>query len=232
MNTQNIIRNCSNCEFGCLKEATYCGVGGRYDCDQHSLTVDKPMVYIASALRGDIEGNLKKAGIYTKLAMDSNVLPITPHLSWATILDDTIPEERKLGMSVGAELLLKCDAVWVFGFISEGVQSEIDLALRRGIPVYIIDDESVLPCNPELEMVTKLIRSCEHADDPCLVIGNDNFAIVESGQGEYREIVENQVFNLNLMPKDEGMWLINFLEKYGYAVNDKNGVYDDYRPFC
>jgi len=154
-----IIKNCSNCRVACAINVPICNADGRYVCDEHELTDIKPIVYIASALRGDIKNNLIKAGIYTRLAINSQVLPITPHLNWAAIFNDLIIEERILGMSTGAEFLLKCAAIWVFGFISDGVQGEIDLALQHGIPVYLIDHEALLTISSDVNTIEKIAKS-------------------------------------------------------------------------
>jgi hypothetical protein len=130
-NKMKKIKNCSNCEA-----RKTCANVSKTNCKEHVSSKEKPMIYIASALRGDIEGNLKKASEYTKLAIDSGVLPYTPHLFWSSFMDDRVPELRELGMAVGKEVLLKCEAVWVFGKITAGVMSEIMLAKENGIPVY------------------------------------------------------------------------------------------------
>lgn len=93
-------------------------------------------VYIASPLRGDIETNVRRANGYCRFAAKQGVIPIAPHAMFAGFLDDTIPEERQIGIDMGLELLKLCDEVWVFGDrISEGMFAEIKSALELGIQV-------------------------------------------------------------------------------------------------
>lgn len=60
------------------------------------------------------------------------------------VLDDTNDKERSMAMEAGSQLLLMCSEVWVFGLDhpSEGMQAEIALAIRHGIP--IIDGDEIL----------------------------------------------------------------------------------------
>ena len=53
-------------------------------------------------------------------------------------------KERSMAMSAGLQLLCMCSEVWVFGLDhpSEGMQEEIALAIRHGIPIR--DGEEIL----------------------------------------------------------------------------------------
>lgn len=97
------------------------------------------LVYICSPLRGDIEENIKKARSYCRRIsmLMPDVIPIAPHIYCTQFLDDKHPVERRHGMDMGLHLLTLCDQVWVFGLEnpSEGMQAEIELAVRRGITV-------------------------------------------------------------------------------------------------
>ena len=89
----------------------------------------KPIVYICSPLRGNIERNIKKAVGYSRFAYSKGFIPLAPHLIFTTFLDDEIPEERAAGMEMGKDLLTICDELWAFGDrISEGMAAEIELA--------------------------------------------------------------------------------------------------------
>lgn len=101
-------------------------------------------VYICSPLKGDIEGNLEKVKGYTKFALLCGVAPVTPHF-FAFCIDDTNPNERKIGMDAGQTLMGMCDEIWVFGTNrSEGMLKEIDLAKRRlKIPILYISEDYV-----------------------------------------------------------------------------------------
>jgi hypothetical protein len=101
------------------------------------------MVYIASPMRGDIEGNLRKAAAYCRAAAEAGVIPIAPHLYFSAYLDDRNQDERAAGMSMGLQLLRKCDELWVFGTPSEGMRAEIKLAERLKKPVLYIPEETI-----------------------------------------------------------------------------------------
>lgn len=68
--------------------------------------------------------------------------PVIPHF-YALVLDDEIPDERKLGMQAGLSLLWVCDEVWVFGDeITEGMKKEIIFAEKLNIKVkYILEKD-------------------------------------------------------------------------------------------
>lgn len=93
-------------------------------------------VYICSPLKGDVERNIRKAYGYCRFAAQQGVLPFAPHAMFSGFLDDTIREERQMGMALGLELLRHVDELWVFGErISEGMQAEIKTAVELKIPV-------------------------------------------------------------------------------------------------
>lgn len=98
------------------------------------------LVYICSPLRGDYERNVENAQSFCRLVMKygpDNVIPLAPHLYFTRFLDDTVKEERELGMAAGIALLDKCEELWAFGLEnpSEGMMREIEHAKERGIPV-------------------------------------------------------------------------------------------------
>ena len=53
------------------------------------------MVYLASPLRGDYEGNIKKAVEYSRLVSECGLLPLAPHIIFSQWCNDTIPEQRE-----------------------------------------------------------------------------------------------------------------------------------------
>lgn len=156
MEKNKMIQNCSNCGF--KRECSQNETGET--CTKWLKCSITPMIYIASALKGDLDtflsdipnehhtaftetymnANLRKAEHYTRLALDSGVIPITPHLYFANVLDDTVPEERRFGMDVGISWLLKSEALWFFGPLSTGMKTEIKIALDHHIPVFSIDE--------------------------------------------------------------------------------------------
>ena len=99
----------------------------------------KKFVYICSPCRGDYENNIKYAKFYCSQIMKEcpDVIPIAPHVYFTQFLDDKKPTERSLGMEAGLALLDMCDEIWVYGLQnpSEGMQAEIDYALKNGIKI-------------------------------------------------------------------------------------------------
>ena len=105
-------------------------------------------VYICAPLAGDVQGNLEKAKRYSEYALRCGAAPVTPHF-YALCLDDSIPEEREMGMAAGLSLLWFCDAVGVFGDqTTDGMRPETKLAHNLNIRFRLIkphEIEKVLP---------------------------------------------------------------------------------------
>ena len=76
-------------------------------------------------------------GALELLELERGCIPITPHIYLTQFMDDTVPAERELGLSIGRELVLMCDELWAFGLDcpTAGMAAEIELARERGIPV-------------------------------------------------------------------------------------------------
>lgn len=66
-------------------------------------------VYICSPCRGDYENNIQRAREFSRAAVMQGCIPITPHIYLTQFVDDTIPAERELGLTIGRELVLMCD---------------------------------------------------------------------------------------------------------------------------
>lgn len=96
----------------------------------------RPLIYICSPLRGDVERNIQKAIGFSRYVYSQGGIPLAPHVIFTAFLDDTIPEERAAGISMGLELLTKCDELWVFSDkVSEGMEKEIGRAKELGLKV-------------------------------------------------------------------------------------------------
>lgn len=97
-------------------------------------------IYVCSALRGDIEENIKKARRYCEYVVkEFGFIPIAPHIYFTQFLDDDIVKEREFGIKAGLSLLSECDELWYFGdTISRGMTDEIKSAMTQGIPVKYI----------------------------------------------------------------------------------------------
>lgn len=99
--------------------------------------MSKQLVYICSPCRGDYEMNIDNAISYSRAAFTKGYIPITPHIYFTRFANDENSKERSMAMDAGLQLLLMCSEIWVFGIDnpSEGMQAEIALAVRHGIPI-------------------------------------------------------------------------------------------------
>ena len=61
-------------------------------------------VFICSPFRGDMEGNARRAAVYSRMACEEGYLPIAPHLLFPQFLNEGIEEERRLGIAMGMVL--------------------------------------------------------------------------------------------------------------------------------
>ena len=98
-----------------------------------------PLVYIASPFSGDTERNTIRAQGYCRFAVSKGYIPIAPHLHYPQFLDDEDADERELGLRFALILLGKCEELWVFDKVSEGMSREIAKAKKRGMPIRYFD---------------------------------------------------------------------------------------------
>ena len=78
-------------------------------------------VFICSPYRGNVVENEKKAIAYSKQAAKAGYVPLAPHLLLTRFLNDQNPDERIQALTMGQELLKRCDEIWVYGpTISQG----------------------------------------------------------------------------------------------------------------
>ena len=95
--------------------------------------VFRPLVYICSPYKGDVEKNTETARRFSRFAMESGQIPLVPQLMYPQFMSDENPEERKLVLFMDTVLLGKCQELWVLtGSITEGMALEIEVAKRRG----------------------------------------------------------------------------------------------------
>ena len=101
----------------------------------------RPMVYICSPYSGDIYDNVLKARKYSRFAVESHCIPVTPHLFFPQFMNDDIPEERDAAFKMNNIMLSKCDELWVFGSrYTEGMQREMKWAKRKKIHIRFFDE--------------------------------------------------------------------------------------------
>ena len=107
------------------------------------------MTYVCSPLsaptRAERLANAAKAMTYMVLAeKEFGGRAVAPHAYLPYLLDDSVPEQRKLAMDFGLKLLAMCSRLVVFGGrLSAGMEVEIKAALRNGIPVLYRTDKGV-----------------------------------------------------------------------------------------
>lgn len=105
-------------------------------------------VYPAHPVSGDVEGNLARVrAIVRKLHFMPGVMPVAPYVADCGILDDSILEEREMGMKTAEEYFRRgmIDEVWLYGpKISNGMKGEILLAWDYGLPVVAMTQETDL----------------------------------------------------------------------------------------
>lgn len=101
-----------------------------------------PIVYICSPYFEDTEKNAEKARKYSRFAVENRCLPITPHIYFTQFMNDGIPEERSMALSMNQILMRKCKEIWVFGdTISKGMKAEIGYAKRKHIKIRWFTEE-------------------------------------------------------------------------------------------
>ena len=90
----------------------------------------KPLVIVESPYKGDVESNEKYARRCMFDSLNRGEAPFLSHALYTQCLDDTLKEERKLGMEAGWEWIRSSDytVVYVDYGISDGMQSGIELA--------------------------------------------------------------------------------------------------------
>lgn len=100
----------------------------------------KPLVYICSPYSGDVETNVRKAREFSRFAVNSNCIPLAPHLLLPQYMKE--PEERELALFMDIVLLGKCQEMWVLGgTITDGMERELAVAKRRKQKIRYFDDD-------------------------------------------------------------------------------------------
>lgn len=91
----------------------------------------RPLIYVCAPFNGDIEGNKKKAAEFAEFAYKNGCIPVTPHLLFP-FMNDESPNERALALHMDIVLMGKCQEVWVLSErITSGMSAEIEKATRR-----------------------------------------------------------------------------------------------------
>lgn len=119
-------------------------------------------VYICHPLRGDVEGNLEKVKNIVREVCCEEIVAFAPHLAFAPVFADHIPEQRARGISTDLALLRsgKIDELWVYGEqLTEGMKFELEVCLEHNIPIR---------CKSPMlnHAVRSYIRAVSHARNP------------------------------------------------------------------
>ncbi len=105
------------------------------------LTEEKPLVFTA------MSKHLFYFRAYiVKYVLSQGSVPVNPFMSFDYFLLDTV--DRDLVRAGNNTLLRRCDELWVFGPVSDGVLAEIKMARTLGMPVKyfeIRDSKDILP---------------------------------------------------------------------------------------
>ena len=100
-------------------------------------------VIIESPYAGETEADTQANVEYARACMRDSLMrgeaPLLSHLLYTQVLDDTVPDERTLGINAGQVWRHVCDyyVVYMDRGISKGMQIGIDNANRDGIPVVL-----------------------------------------------------------------------------------------------
>jgi hypothetical protein len=94
------------------------------------------LAYVCAPLAGDIEGNKKRAHEYSRQLADMGYWPMSTHLLFDGIYDDTCKNQRKTALAACLRIIESCDFIVVFGHkITEGMALEIEAANNLGMAI-------------------------------------------------------------------------------------------------
>jgi hypothetical protein len=171
----------------------------------------KKIVFICSPFAGDLELNTIRARRYGRFAVTKNVVPIIPHLMYPQFLEENDPEERKLGMEMGLELLRKCQELWAFGNqLSTGMAVEVKKAKQWKIPIrYFTTD-----CRETGEFQLRNEKECfAYRKGRCKILAIEkcqgascSFLKTEAEAAKGRKKALNRILSLD---KETQEWIIN-----------------------
>lgn len=102
---------------------------------------DNQLAFVCSPYRGDKERNMTYVRELLTYAINAGYVPIAPHLLYTQVLNDDVPEERKIGINLCEELIRKSDIVIIgkkYG-LSLGMKREIILAKKLGKRILWVD---------------------------------------------------------------------------------------------
>ena len=115
---------------GCKDLTAYEAIGNIIK--QEKVERFRPLIYICSPYRGEVEINVANARKYSKFAVKNGYIPLAAHLLFPQFMNDDNEKERELAMFFNKVLLGKCYELWVFGdVVSGGMAEEIKIATYK-----------------------------------------------------------------------------------------------------
>lgn len=103
------------------------------------------LVVIESPFSGDVQRNVEYARQAMRRVIESGNTPFASHLLYTQVLDDSIPQEREIGIRSGLAIYRKADECAVFAKYgcSSGMKTGILAAIEHGVPIRVYDDEKI-----------------------------------------------------------------------------------------
>lgn len=104
------------------------------------------VIYMAHRISGDVERNLRKAKSWRRrLQLEyQHACIIAPWIEELHVFDENDPEHRANGLARCAEVVGRCDALFVIGVeFSAGINREIASAMKAKIPVYTVVERGI-----------------------------------------------------------------------------------------
>ncbi len=100
------------------------------------------LVYICAPLRGNVEQSIEYARQRAREVFQAGNIPVCPNLMFPPVADPGDPVENQAAREMGLRLVTLCQQVNVYGTCTAGMQEEIKLAARHGIPVQYLGKEA------------------------------------------------------------------------------------------
>ncbi len=166
---------------------------------------NRKTIYVCSPLAGEIQENIQKARQYSKFVAEQGGTPLAPHIT--ELFNDTIPEERELGLKMGIDYLKKSDEIWVFGNrISNGMANEIRIAQDElHIPIYHVDENTL-----EKSLFSEWEKSEERMNDLANPKARTN---------------KKENFTQDQLARAKDVDLLNYVQTHGYTVKPHGSCY-------
>jgi hypothetical protein len=115
--------------------------------DEEPIVIKNRLYYLAvpigaptaEGVRNNIAAGMEK----WKILLKSGFYVCAPHFGLCHILDDISQEDRDLGMRVGKEVMIRTNCIITWsdqaGYLSSGMQSELNTCTELGLPHISLD---------------------------------------------------------------------------------------------